>query len=82
VKRDIYVEYAKASNLGAVAVYLVMMLGAQTAQIGTLHMLSELGCGDARAENFALLPMRRVGEQTLTHTCIGGSWWLKDWSGV
>ncbi|KAK5166126.1 ATP-binding cassette glutathione S-conjugate transporter ycf1 [Saxophila tyrrhenica] len=34
VKRDIYVEYAKASNLGAVAVYLVMLLGAQTAQIG------------------------------------------------
>ena len=34
VKRDVYFEYAKASNLGAVAVYLVMLLGAQTAQIG------------------------------------------------
>jgi ABC-type multidrug transport system fused ATPase/permease subunit len=37
VKKDIYIEYAKASNLGAVCVYLVMLLGAQTAQIGTYH---------------------------------------------
>ena len=37
VKRDIYIEYAKASNLGAVCVYLVMLLGAQSAQIGTYH---------------------------------------------
>ena len=34
VKRDVYSEYAKASNLKAVCVYLVMLLGAQTAQIG------------------------------------------------
>ena len=34
MKRDIYIEYAKASNLGAVAIYLIMLLGAQTAQIG------------------------------------------------
>jgi len=34
VKRDVYLEYAKASNLGAVMVYLFMLLGAQTAQIG------------------------------------------------
>ena len=34
VKRDIYIEYAKSSNLGAVVVYLLMLLGAQTAQIG------------------------------------------------
>lgn len=27
-------EYAKSSNLGAVAVYLVLLLGAQTGQIG------------------------------------------------
>lgn len=37
VKKDIYIEYAKASNLGAVCVYLVMLLGAQSAQIGTYH---------------------------------------------
>jgi ATP-binding cassette, subfamily C (CFTR/MRP), member 1 len=34
VKRDVYAEYAKESNLAAVAVYLVMLLGAQTASIG------------------------------------------------
>ncbi|TKA74270.1 hypothetical protein B0A55_06197 [Friedmanniomyces simplex] len=34
VKRDVYAEYAKESNLGAVAVYLVMLVGAQTASIG------------------------------------------------
>ena len=34
VKRDVYIEYAKASNLGAVAVYLVLLLLAQTGQIG------------------------------------------------
>ncbi|KAK3117808.1 ATP-binding cassette glutathione S-conjugate transporter ycf1 [Teratosphaeriaceae sp. CCFEE 6253] len=34
VKRDVYKEYAKESNLGAVAVYLVMLIGAQTASIG------------------------------------------------
>ncbi|KAK3676345.1 ATP-binding cassette glutathione S-conjugate transporter ycf1 [Recurvomyces mirabilis] len=34
VKRDVYLEYAKESNLGAVAVYLVMLIGAQTASIG------------------------------------------------
>jgi len=34
VKRDIYLEYAKASNLLAVSIYLLMLLGAQTAQIG------------------------------------------------
>jgi hypothetical protein len=37
VKKDIYIEYAKASNLGAVCVYLVMLLGAQSAQIGMYH---------------------------------------------
>lgn len=42
VKRDIYVEYAKASNLGAVAVYLFMLLGAQTTQIGMLPIPSLL----------------------------------------
>ena len=59
VKRDIYIEYAKASNLGAVLIYLVMLVGAQTAQIGesnfrssTLHRSDKVcsSClpGDAR----------------------------------
>ena len=39
VKKDVYIEYAKASNLSAVCVYLVMLLGAQTAQIGKSHKL-------------------------------------------
>jgi hypothetical protein len=34
VKWDVYMEYAKTSNLSAVAVYLAMLLGAQAAQIG------------------------------------------------
>ncbi|KAK5127730.1 hypothetical protein LTR08_004230 [Meristemomyces frigidus] len=34
VKRDVYLEYAKESNLVAVSIYLVMLLGAQTATIG------------------------------------------------
>ena len=34
VKWNVYLEYAKTSNLVAVIVYLVMLLGAQTASIG------------------------------------------------
>ncbi|KAI1501258.1 P-loop containing nucleoside triphosphate hydrolase protein [Biscogniauxia marginata] len=34
VKWDVYAEYAKTSNLGAVAIYLLTLLTAQTAQIG------------------------------------------------
>ena len=34
VKWDVYGQYAKTSNLGAVAVYLLMLIAAQTAQIG------------------------------------------------
>jgi ATP-binding cassette subfamily C (CFTR/MRP) protein 1 len=34
VKWDVYMEYARTSNLPAVAVYLIMLLGAQAAQIG------------------------------------------------
>ena len=34
VKRDVYLEYAKESNIVAVSIYLVMLLGAQTATIG------------------------------------------------
>lgn len=33
VKWDVYMEYAKTSNLGAVAIYLITLLGAQTAQV-------------------------------------------------
>ena len=35
VKWDVYGEYAKTSNLGAVAVYVLMLILAQTGQIGT-----------------------------------------------
>jgi hypothetical protein len=34
VKWNVYGEYARTSNLGAVAIYMVMLLGAQTAQVG------------------------------------------------
>jgi len=34
VKWDVYLEYAKTSNLITVCVYMVMLIGAQTAQIG------------------------------------------------
>ena len=38
----VYAEYAKTSNLFAVAIYLAMLIGGQTAQIG---MLPYLLCG-------------------------------------
>ncbi|KAI1335138.1 P-loop containing nucleoside triphosphate hydrolase protein [Xylariaceae sp. FL0016] len=34
VKWDVYLEYAKTSNLGAVSIYMLALLAAQTAQIG------------------------------------------------
>ncbi|KIN05934.1 hypothetical protein OIDMADRAFT_154548 [Oidiodendron maius Zn] len=34
VKWNVYAEYAKTSNLFAVAIYLIMLIGGQTAQIG------------------------------------------------
>lgn len=37
VKWSVYGEYAKTSNLGAVAVYLLALVAAQTAQIGKSH---------------------------------------------
>ena len=35
VKWDVYGEYARTSNLVAVAIYLTLLIGAQTASIGT-----------------------------------------------
>jgi hypothetical protein len=35
----VYAEYAKTSNLFAVAIYLAMLIGGQTAQIGMLPCL-------------------------------------------
>jgi ATP-binding cassette, subfamily C (CFTR/MRP), member 1 len=35
VKWQVYAEYAKTSNLVAVSIYMVMLIGAQTAQVGT-----------------------------------------------
>jgi hypothetical protein len=37
VKWNIYGEYAKASNLFAVAIYVMTLMGAQTAEIGKLQ---------------------------------------------
>ena len=41
VKWDVYLEYAKTSNLIAVGVYLLMLISAQTAQIGGSLWLKE-----------------------------------------
>ena len=40
VKWGVYAEYARNSNLVAVSIYLVMLLGAQTASIGTMEHLA------------------------------------------
>jgi len=58
VKRDVYKEYAKESNLGAVAVYLVMLIGAQTASIGKkpAPLLSRAADMWAPARNITLEP--------------------------
>jgi len=39
VKWSVYAEYAKTSNLFAVTIYLVVLLGAQTAQVGESHQM-------------------------------------------
>lgn len=49
VKWSVYGEYAKTSNLGAVAIYMATLLGAQTAQIGTFNSLMRL----VRVEDFS-----------------------------
>ncbi|RDL39375.1 putative multidrug resistance protein [Venustampulla echinocandica] len=41
VKWDVYSEYAKTSNLLAVAIYALMLLGGQTAQVGSNFWLKE-----------------------------------------
>jgi hypothetical protein len=81
-------EYAKASNLGAVAVYLVMLLGAQTAQIGKSiyqdkdGVITALLGGRVRTRLRICNPNFFGSDVRLTHCCIGGSVWLKDWSSV
>jgi ATP-binding cassette, subfamily C (CFTR/MRP), member 1 len=49
VKRDVYLEYAKESNMGAVSIYLLMLIGAQTAQIGEcrVQVVRHVGKGNA-----------------------------------
>ncbi|KAF2095001.1 ATP-binding cassette glutathione S-conjugate transporter [Rhizodiscina lignyota] len=54
VKWSVYAEYAKTSNLGAVAFYLVMLVGAQSAQIGAsvwLKQWSEANTGSGSNEH-------------------------------
>ena len=43
VKWSVYGEYAKTSNLIAVAIYLFALIAAQTAQIGTCRLIEILG---------------------------------------
>lgn len=66
VKKDIYIEYAKASNLGAVCVYLVMLLGAQSAQIGTYHDLHV-------TFKQPIFIARTCSGVALTEVCLNGS---------
>lgn len=42
VKWDVYGEYAKTSNLVAVSIYVVTLIGAQTAQIGKSFVTAEM----------------------------------------
>lgn len=50
VKWDVYKEYAKQSNLVAVAIYLFTLVGAKTAEIGKLSAKLLLAqCGACRA---------------------------------
>ena len=67
VKWDVYMEYAKTSNLSAVAVYLTMLLGAQAAQIGKfpraipLHERQRIQWIISVATKHAVLQLRREG---------------------
>lgn len=89
VKKDIYIEYAKASNLGAVCVYLVMLLGAQSAQIGTCHQ-HRMSCLSGRyvvrrcsgAGGLNGLPAYHAVDRYANACLTGGSVWLKDWASV
>lgn len=60
MKRDIYMEYAKASNLGAVAVYMLMLLGGQTAQIGKFRIISIVSMHGSNKLSDMLGPTRIV----------------------
>ena len=60
VKWDVYAEYAKTSNLVAVAIYVVTLLGAQTAQIGM--------------SRFCLLPI--MARRQRIHVYIAAAAWI------
>lgn len=60
VKWDVYMEYARTSNLSAVAVYLAMLLGAQAAQIGKLHSVGILYPQASALSGFARLQQHAV----------------------
>jgi hypothetical protein len=66
-------EYARTSNLSAVAVYLAMLLGAQAAQIGkfhtshVLHMNASVFGGFARRNN---MPCRKEMGRCISPTMV------------
>jgi DNA-binding transcriptional regulator YbjK len=56
-------EYARTSNLSAVAVYLAMLLGAQAAQIGKFHNLHVLYMNASAFGGFAPLQQHAVSQR-------------------
>jgi len=67
VKWSVYGEYAKTSNLAAVGIYLLLLLGAQTGSIGEWVMI-----GSSLYHLSPALPL----------TAAGASVWLKHWSEI
>lgn len=59
VKWKVYAEYAKTSHLGAVAIYLMLLLAAQTAQIGMLSPSPD-----------SVSFVAKVVQQTCRTTCV------------
>lgn len=96
VKWDVYKEYAKNSNIWAVAIYLGTLVGAKTLEIGKFSRLlyepahALLPCRAYRMNRVPLDGAEMLGERdvsigdfgSLTHDCTGGSVWLKQWSEV
>jgi len=70
----VYVDYAKSNDLFAVAVYLVALLAAQTANIGMF--------ASPRHDAWPRAPRRQgPGDpRILAHRDAGGSVWLKEWA--
>lgn len=83
----VYAEYAKTSNLVAVAIYGLLLIGAQTAQIGKSHRCNSsqktgthtpFGNGGEGELDLPVSPDRRNANMF----DAGGSVWLKNWAEV